>query len=201
MHHLLIATNNPHKVTEMLALLDGLPLMVFTPQALGITLEVEENGQTYLENALLKAIAFSRASGLAVLSDDSGLEVKALGGLPGIHSHRLVAEPNATGYDRCLRLLELLADKPKPWTATFRSEVVLMRSPEDWVSASGACLGEIQETFSGSNGFGYDPIFRIAGLNQTMADLPDAIKNQISHRARAIQALMPELRRFVAAAR
>lgn len=201
MHRLLIATNNPHKVTEMVALMEGLPLTIVTPQAMGITLDVEEIGQTYLENALIKAIAFSQASGLPVLSDDSGLEVDVLGGLPGVHSHRLIAEPNASGHERCLRLLELLADKPKPWTATFRSEVVLMRSPEDWVSASGACLGEIQETFSGSNGFGYAPIFRIAGLNQTMSDLPDAIKNQISHRARAIQALMPELQRFVAAAR
>ncbi|MGB4594818.1 MAG: RdgB/HAM1 family non-canonical purine NTP pyrophosphatase [Anaerolineaceae bacterium] len=196
MQQLLLATNNPHKVTEMVALLDGLSVHVVTPNDLGITLEVEEDGQTYLENALLKAIAFSKTSGLPVLSDDSGLEVDALGGVPGLHSHRLIIDPNATGHERCLRLLELLADKPKPWSAKFRSEVVLMRAPEDWVSASGICLGEIQDTFSGSNGFGYDPIFRIAGSNKTMADLPDSVKNQISHRARAIQALMPELIRF-----
>jgi XTP/dITP diphosphohydrolase len=200
MQRLLLATNNPHKVTEMIALLHGLPLSIVTPQALGITLEVDEVGQTYLENALIKAIAFSNASGLSVLSDDSGLEVDTLGGLPGVHSHRLLTDPDASGHDRCLRLLELLAEKPKPWTATFHSEVVLMRSQEDWVSASGTCQGEIQSAFSGSNGFGYDPIFKIANSDQTMADLSDEVKNQISHRARAIQALKPELLRFVSKA-
>ncbi len=196
MQKLLLATNNPHKVTEMTALLEGLPLQILTPLEIGVEIEVEENGNTYLDNALLKAIAFNQASGLPVLSDDSGLEVDALDGLPGLHSRRLIADPAATGHQRCMRLLELLTNKPKPWTAAFRSEVVLLRTPQDWISATGICRGEIQATFSGSNGFGYDPIFRIEGSSETMADLPDAIKNQISHRARAIQALMPELRRF-----
>jgi len=196
MQSLLIATNNLHKITEMAALLDGLDLEILTPLKIGLSLEVEEVGSTYLENASIKAIAFYKASGLAVLSDDSGLEVDALGGLPGFHSRRLIPDPDATSRDRCLRLLELLKDKPRPWTACFRSEVVLMLSPDNWVSAKGVCSGEIQDTFSGSNGFGYDPIFKIAGLGQTMADQPDAIKNKISHRARAIQALMPDLQRF-----
>lgn len=193
MKQLLLATNNVHKVFEMTALLAGLPIQILTPEDVGISIDVEENGTNYLENALLKAVAFNRESGLPVLSDDSGLEVDALGGLPGLHSKRLIDDPNATGRMRCLRLLELLSDKPKPWTATFRSEVVLLRSASAWISAKGSCQGEIQGSFSGKNGFGYDPIFKIAGLNLTMADLMDDQKNQISHRARAVQALFPNL--------
>lgn len=197
MKRLLLATNNPNKVTEMKALLAGLPLQVITPDSLGINLEIEESGSSYLENALIKANAFHLETQLPTLADDSGLEVDALGGQPGVRSHRLLPDTNATGHDRCLKLLELLQNKPRPWPAAFVSEVVLVHADERWVSAKGVCLGEIQPTFSGANGFGYDPIFRLRGLTQTMADLPDAQKNRLSHRARAIQALLPELLNFI----
>jgi len=197
MKRLLLATNNPNKVTEMKALLAYLPLEVITPDSLGINLVVEENGSSYLENALIKANAFHQAAQLPTLADDSGLEVDALGGLPGVRSHRLLPDASATGHDRCLKLLELLQNKPRPWPAAFVSEVVLVHSDGKWVSAKGCCVGEIQPTFSGANGFGYDPIFRLRGLNRTMANLPDTEKNRVSHRARAIQALLPELLNFI----
>jgi XTP/dITP diphosphohydrolase len=186
-HNLLIATNNKGKIDEIKALLDSLGLELLTPTDLGLTLDVIEDGKTYAENAEKKALAFAQASGMNTLGDDSGLEVDALVGQPGLHSHRFCPIPNATDADRRKYLLQRLADKPRPWTARFKATVAVA-SPSGKVKlTTGQCEGEIIPDERGFNGFGYDPIFFIPELGHTMAELEMKEKNRLSHRARAIQ--------------
>lgn len=190
---LLIATRNPGKHREMETLLRDLSLHLVDLSALGIEIALEETGADYSANARLKAMTYAQASGLWTLADDTGLEVDALGGAPGLHSARLLG-PGYTDAERRQALLCLLRPHPRPWTARFRCAVALA-SPEGRVElAEGTCLGEIIPEERGEHGFGYDPIFLVAGLRRTMAELPLAEKNQISHRARAVCALLPTLR-------
>jgi XTP/dITP diphosphohydrolase len=198
MKPLLLATNNQGKVKEMQALLALLPARLVLPADLGLKLEVAEDGQTYAENAALKARAFSQASGLAVLADDSGLEVDALDGLPGLHSHRLLADPNAGDADRRARLLELLSGKPIPWKAHFHCTVAIIIPTDKVYYTEGDCPGEIIPQERGSNGFGYDPIFLLKETGKTMAELTMEEKNHLSHRALAVQAAIPLLERLLA---
>jgi XTP/dITP diphosphohydrolase len=209
----LLATHNPGKVREIQALVDELPPVVqgvapqqrglielVLPQQLGIQLEVQESGQTYHENAALKALAFCRASRLVTLADDSGLEVDALGGAPGLHSARYSPLPGASDADRRARLLRNLHSSPRPWLARFRCVVVLAApgfEPPQLEFYEGECLGEIIPSARGENGFGYDPIFLLSELGKTMAELSTAEKNQLSHRARAVKAALPGLLRII----
>ncbi len=191
---ILLATNNPGKRVELqqlLSELDGLRLL--TPESIGINLHVEETGSSYLENAKLKAEAYSALCGLVTLADDSGLEVDALGGEPGIRSARYAEKPGATDADRREFLLERLAGKQRPWTARFVAWVVLSVPGETSRFWEGECRGEIIPEERGENGFGYDPIFYIPELGKTMAELGDLEKNKISHRGNAIRAALPEL--------
>lgn len=195
---LLIASNNPGKLVEIQALLNDLDLELLTPLQLGIHLEVEENGMTYAANAAAKAAAFASASGLVSLADDSGLEVDALSGEPGVHSHRFVQKPGATNADRRAYLLERLKGLPRPWTARFRCTVALAvpgRQGEgsELHFAEGSCEGEIIPEERGEGGFGYDPVFWIPPMNRTMAELSLEEKNLLSHRANAIKAAKPAL--------
>ena len=194
MHSIVIATNNKGKVDEIKALLEGLGLVLLSPADLELVLEVAENGKTYAENAVKKAMAFAQASGIIALGDDSGLEVDALGGQPGLHSHRFCPIPNATDADRRNYLLERLGDKPRPWTAIFRATVAIALPSGMVKLATGKCEGEIIPDERGSNGFGYDPIFFIPELGHTMAELDMNEKNRLSHRARAIQNAIPLLK-------
>jgi XTP/dITP diphosphohydrolase len=194
MRNVLIATNNIGKVDEIKALLGGLDLMLFTPADLGLTLEVVEDGQSYAENAAKKALAFAQASRLVALGDDSGLEVDALGGQPGLHSHRFYPIPNATDADRRKYLLERLEGKPRPWMARFRATIAIASPSGEVKLATGECEGEIIPEEHGSNGFGYDPIFFIPEIGLTMAELEMGEKNRLSHRARAIQNAIPILK-------
>jgi len=194
MRSVLIATNNKGKVDEIKALLDGIGLVLLTPTDLGLTLEVTEDGQTYAENAAKKAAAFAQTSGMVALGDDSGLEVDALGGQPGLHSHRFCPIPNATDADRRKYLLERLGDKPRPWTAHFQATVAIALPSGEVRLAMGRCDGEIVPDERGTNGFGYDPIFFIPELGRTMAELAMNEKNRLSHRARAIQNAIPILK-------
>ncbi|MBI3173041.1 MAG: RdgB/HAM1 family non-canonical purine NTP pyrophosphatase [Chloroflexi bacterium] len=192
-HRLLIATNNQGKVRELQEILSDLHVELVTPTQIGLTLEVEEDGSTYEENAAKKALAFARTSGLIALADDSGLEVDALDGAPGIYSARYSSKPGATDADRRAYLLEKLTGKPHPWTAHFHATIAIA-TPEGSVQlAEGNCPGEIIPEERGSGGFGYDPIFFLPELGQTMAELPAAEKNRLSHRARAAQAARPIL--------
>jgi XTP/dITP diphosphohydrolase len=187
MKKLLLATNNYGKVEEMRAILTHLNLQLLTPSEIGLDLQVSEDGYTYAENAILKAVAFAKASGLTSLADDSGLEVNALDGLPGLHSHRFVPRPGATDADRRKYLLELLQDKERPWLAHFHATVALAQPDGDVRLASGECPGEIIPDERGTNGFGYDPIFLISMLGRSMAELDMQEKNRISHRANALR--------------
>jgi XTP/dITP diphosphohydrolase len=196
---LLIATNNQGKVREYEALLQDLTGVQITfPAQEGLALEVQETGDTFAENARLKALAYARASGLPTLADDSGLEVDALDGAPGVRSARY-AGPGADDVDRYRKLLAELAEVPPPRrSARFRCVVVLAMPEGDVHIAEGTCEGEIGFTPRGEFGFGYDPVFVVAGRGcQTMAELAPEIKNQISHRARAVQAMLPSLRRWL----
>ena len=197
MPKLLLATNNAGKVAEIKALLEGLDLQLLTPADLGLQLDVIEDGRTYAENAAKKAAAFAGASDLASLADDSGLEVDALGGRPGLHSHRFCPIPNATDADRRHYLLELLEDKPRPWAARFRATVAVAGPSGEVQLADGECRGEIIPQERGDNGFGYDPIFLVPELGRTMAELTMEEKNRLSHRARAVQAAIPSLRKVL----
>ncbi|HQM65273.1 MAG TPA: RdgB/HAM1 family non-canonical purine NTP pyrophosphatase, partial [Anaerolineaceae bacterium] len=188
MKTLLIATNNPGKIAEISAILAPLPLKLITPAELGLTLSIPEDGQSYFENAHKKAAAFAQVSKLPTLADDSGLEVEVLGGAPGVHSHRYLADPSATDEQRCRALLNQLSAYPRPWKAAFQCEIVLCNPNEIVLRSHGSCPGEIIPEFRGKNGFGYDPIFLVEGTHQTMAELTDEQKNRISHRAKALQA-------------
>ncbi len=193
MKALLVATGNPGKLREIHALLDELGITILTPEMAGISLEVAEDGDTYEANAALKALAYVRASGLVTLADDSGLEVDALDGRPGIRSARFSPLPHATDADRRKYLLSQLSDHPKPWLAHFHCTVAIATQPGKVYLAQGNCPGEIIATERGTNGFGYDPIFLFPTQGQTMAELSMEEKNHISHRARAIRAAIPIL--------
>jgi XTP/dITP diphosphohydrolase len=197
MTKILIATANRGKLHEIQALLADLPLTLVIPGDLGLDLDVAETGDTYAVNAGLKAVAYAHRSGLLALADDSGLEVDALGGLPGVRSARFSPLPGATDADRRQYLLQQLGGKARPWTAHFHCTVALADPDGDSAYFDGDCPGEIIPTESGDNGFGYDPIFLLPELGRTMAELSMAEKNQLSHRARAVTAAIPYLHRLL----
>lgn len=200
MSTLLIATYNPGKVREYEKLLAGLPVTVTFPAEAGLELEVEETGDSFEENALIKARAFAQASGLLTLGDDSGLEVDALGGAPGVRSARY-AGPDADDRDRCVKLLAELDSVPKEQrSARFRCVVTIVEPPPGGavLLSEGRCEGRIASSSRGEHGFGYDPVFVVEGYGgQTMAELEPELKNRISHRARAALAIRPKLERLL----
>ncbi len=180
----------------MQSLLAGLPLQLVLPESILPDLEVAEDGSTYAENATRKALAYQKGSGMVVLADDSGLEVDALGGAPGLHSARYSPIPGANDADRRKLLLDNLAALPRPWTAHFHCTMAIATPAGELIFTEGDCPGEIIPIERGTNGFGYDPIFLLAGSDQTMAELSTSEKNQLSHRALAIQAARPILARI-----
>lgn len=200
MEKLILATGNRGKLAELSALLGDLDgVVLLTPADVGLgNLAVAEDGADYAANATLKATAYCQAAGLPCLADDSGLEVEALGGAPGVHSARWAAGDDAA---RRKRLLEQLRGQPQPWAARFVSAVCLAlpASPEPELHvASGACRGEIIPSERGAGGFGYDPIFMVEDTGWTMAELSFAEKNLLSHRARAVGALRARLQDLLA---
>ncbi|GAB4537008.1 MAG: XTP/dITP diphosphatase [Anaerolineae bacterium] len=198
---LLIATNNPGKLEEYRCLLSDLHISITSLRDEGIDFEPEETGATFEENATLKAIAFARQSGLPVLADDSGLEIDALDGAPGVHSARYgdtQRGEDVQRYELVLRQLEGV-----PWdkrTARFRCVIAVATKNGQISTAEGVIEGFIAFEPQGEHGFGYDPIFFIPEYGCTMAQLPSETKNRISHRAKAAQAALPILRRLVVSA-
>lgn len=190
MTQLLIASGNHGKVVELRHLLAQFKLELVDPSSLGIELKVEEKTDSYLENARRKAVAFSQATGLWSLADDSGLEVDALEGLPGPISARL-AGPGASDGDRRKALHKLLTPHPQPWLAHFHCVLALASPAGDLDFSEGTCDGEIILEERGSNGFGYDPIFLVRGTGKTMAELTLEEKNRLSHRAMAVNKILP----------
>lgn len=187
MNRLLIATNNPGKTREFHELLDDLGIELVTPSQIGLDLDVVEDGSTYEENATKKAVAFAKASGLISLADDSGLEVDALGGEPGLYSARF-GSPDGNKLsdgERRKYLVSKLLDTPRPWTARFRAVIAIAKDGVVHIT-EGICEGEIIPEERGTGGFGYDPIFLLSERGLTMAELPMEEKNRLSHRARAV---------------
>jgi XTP/dITP diphosphohydrolase len=191
---LLLATGNKGKLREITALLQGLEVKILKPGDINLSLQVDEVGQTYAENAARKALTFARASGLLTLADDSGLEVEALNGDPGIYSARFAPQKGATDADRRKYLLQQLQGQPRPWRAEFHCSVALATPDEEVSITEGICRGMIIPQERGSGGFGYDPIFLLNGMHKTMAELSMAEKNQVSHRANAIKVAIPILK-------
>ncbi len=185
MPRLLLATGNRHKQEELKNLLSGIPYELVIPSELGIDEEVEESGSTLEENAVIKAKAFAARSGILSLADDSGLEVDALNGAPGVFSSRYAGE-NATDADRVSFLLSKLKGVPaEKRQAKFRC-VIAIATPHGKIElCNGECKGVIALNSSGKAGFGYDPVFYLPELGKTMAELPPSKKNSLSHRARA----------------
>ncbi len=198
---ILIATSNPGKQREVRAILDRPAFELLLPADLNLALEVDETGSTYAENAALKALAYARASRLTALADDSGLEVDALGGEPGLHSARYTRLANPCDADRRAYLLQRLAGIPHPadepgWRAHFHCTVAIATPDGRLHYAEGHCDGFVISEERGSGGFGYDPLFFMPEYGQTMAQLGEAVKNRVSHRARALQAALPILHRL-----
>ncbi|MGE5221192.1 MAG: RdgB/HAM1 family non-canonical purine NTP pyrophosphatase [Omnitrophica WOR_2 bacterium] len=196
MDKLLLATENKGKIREVEALLRDLDIELITPEMLQLRLEVEENGHTYAENAASKALAYAQSANLFSLADDSGLEVDALGGAPGVHSHRFSPLPEATDADRRTYLLQKLGGHPRPWSARFHCTVALAAPNGNIRFTTGNCPGEIIPQERGQNGFGYDPIFYLPEKGLTMAELSMEEKNLLSHRARAVIAARPLIKQY-----
>ena len=215
---LLVATGNPGKMREYTGLLGGAPFRLVSLRDVGITQEVEETGGTFAENAWLKASGYAAMSGLLTLADDSGLEVDALGGEPGVRSARYGGDACRTDEDRVALLLRNLEAVPWPRrTARFRCVISVVRPPRAYpgraespvetahphpepdegakilVSVVGSVAGMIQYTPEGDDGFGYDPVVYLPSFDRTVAQLSLEEKNRISHRgcaaARALAAL------------
>ena len=187
---ILIATTNLGKASELTKLMNALPCTFVSLGDLGITEDIEETGNTFEENAVIKSSFYAKVSGLLTIADDSGLEVDSLGGKPGIHSKRFAGE-NASDNDRVNLLLSLLSEYPliTQRAARFRCCLVLS-DPEKIISASeGICEGIITSAPQGYNGFGYDPVFFIPEIEKTMAEISEKVKNEISHRGKAVKKL------------
>ncbi|HZM23383.1 MAG TPA: RdgB/HAM1 family non-canonical purine NTP pyrophosphatase [Anaerolineales bacterium] len=193
MNKLLIATNNKGKIRELQDLLEDTDIELVTPSQIDLELDIIEDGITYAENAIKKAIAFAEASNLGSLADDSGLEVDALSGAPGLYSARYSPKPSATDKDRRLYLLQNLQGKPRPWTARFRATIAIAIPKGEIHLTEGICEGEIIPEERGTGGFGYDPIFLLQNLDKTMAELSMEEKNRLSHRAKAVMEAKPLL--------
>ncbi len=191
---LVLASHNAGKLKEMQAMLADLPLQIRSAAELGLG-DVDETGLTFVENALLKARAACRATGLPALADDSGLIVDALGGAPGLYSARYAGSPTNDAANNA-KLLQALAEVPDGQrSARFHAVIVLLRHADDPqpLICEGSWEGVILREARGSNGFGYNPVFLDPQHNLTAAEMDAAQKNRISHRARALQQLKQQL--------
>lgn len=193
---LVLATGNPGKVEELQRLLQDVPIALATATDLGLALPEDEPYATFLENATHKALFVARQTPHLVLGEDSGLEVDALGGKPGVLSKRY-SGPKGDALANNARLLQDL--RGVPWSqraARFRCVMALAKGGEVLCTASGTCDGFIADRPRGSGGFGYDPLFFLPEWNQTMAELTSDEKNRISHRARALENARAFIRQY-----
>ena len=182
----ILASKNPHKLTELSAILSQHGFEIALESEYGLDIDVDETGTTFEENSLLKAEAVMKASGLPVLADDSGLMVDALDGAPGVYSARY-GHKSSDG-ERTAFLLENMKDVPDDKrTAKFVCVITCLWPDGRKIVARGECPGVITREVHGENGFGYDPVFYLPELGMTYAELLSEQKNAISHRARALQ--------------
>jgi XTP/dITP diphosphohydrolase len=191
---LVIATNNPGKVSEFRDLLNGCGWQIVSPAEVGVSIDVEESGSTYAENARIKAEAFAKASGMAALADDSGLEVDALGGEPGA-LHHLHGWDGRDNDERIRILLDAMKSVPlEQRRARFRSVIVVVLPDGRVIEEEGVCEGLVTAAPVGENGWGYDPVFLLPERGVTMAQLPESEKNRVSHRGIAAAKVRERLR-------
>ena len=198
-----LATQNRGKLAELRQLLAGLPIeLVAIGDVVPGYASPHEHGDTFEQNAAIKARAAAAAAHLVAIADDSGLEVDALGGRPGVRSARFAGE-GATDAENNAALLLALSEVEEPSrTARFRCVIAVVdpwSDPEKPIFAEGRCEGLVGRTSKGESGFGYDPLFVVAGLGRTFAELGDEEKNRLSHRGKAVHALVPQLEALVAA--
>lgn len=188
MRTLLLATTNEHKLNEFRTIFQDLPFTLLSLRDVQIDMDVEETGTTFAENALIKAQAYAQAANMLALADDSGLEIDALGGAPGIYSARFAGRE--TPYEERFRLiLARLQDVPSAQrTARFRCAIALAEPSGDTRVVEGTIEGLIADRPRGGNGFGYDPIFLVPEAGRTTAEMAPEEKNGISHRGRAAEA-------------
>lgn len=194
---LVMATHNKGKVQELRKLLENFPVEIYTLEDFPDLPEIEETGATFLANALRKAKLAAEFTHYISLADDSGLEVEALGGQPGVHSARF-AGVSCNDRNNNLKLLKLLQKTPAiQRTARFRSVIALVTPDGLTYSAEGCCAGVILEELRGTGGFGYDPLFYLPKFGKTMAELTMEEKNLVSHRGKALKAIAPLLRELL----
>ncbi len=194
---ILIATNNPGKVIELRGFLSGMHFDLLNLDDFPGVSEVAETGMTFGENARLKASGYALETGLYALADDSGLEVAALGGRPGIFSARYGGEDTSYGEKMALLLAEINETGSADRSARFVCSIAVADPAGAILSVTeGVCGGRIALHPCGLGGFGYDPLFIPDGFDQTFGELPDAVKQKISHRRRAFEQIIPFLRHF-----
>ena len=190
MERLIVASNNKNKLKEFGAILGSRYEIVSIHDA-GVDMDMEENGTTFEENALIKAEYVAKVTGCAAIADDSGLEVDALGGAPGVYSARYCGRHGDDEANNDL-LLENLKNVPAPWTGRYVAAIALVRPGKDAIVRRGTCDGEILFERRGQGGFGYDPLFQCE-TGETFAEVSMETKNAISHRKRGITAVLMAL--------
>lgn len=196
--HIVLATRNQHKKQELVALLRGLDITIRTLDDFPEAPEVIEDGDTCEANAMKKAVEIAQYTGLTAVADDTGLEVDALGGRPGVYAARYAGE-QATYEDNCRKLLQDLQGVPAERRSGRFVTVAAIATPEGKrLSAKGVLEGVIAEQPAGSHGFGYDPVFLLPEYGQTLAQLAPEVKNHISHRARAFNQARALLQQMMA---
>lgn len=192
---LILASNNNKKLSELREILSGMGIDVMSQREAGLELEVEETGSTFAENALLKAKGACEALGIPAVADDSGLQVEALGGAPGIYSARYAGEG---ADDRALwELLLKNMNGKENRKARFVSSIACVFPGGDILTAEGYCDGEILNGPKGQGGFGYDPVFYVPQMGKTMAEMTSEEKNSISHRGNALRLFKERLEEYI----
>lgn len=193
LNKMVLASKNRKKLVEMREILEQFGIEVVLQSDIGIDIDVEETGESFMENAELKARAVAKASGMAAIADDSGLMVKALDGRPGVYSARYGGDACRNDEERTALLLKEMEDKDDR-SAKFVSAICCVFPNGETIFANGECPGTITRAPRGSNGFGYDPVFQVDGYTITMAEMTEDEKNKISHRGRAIKAFAAQLK-------
>ena len=193
MKEIVVATQNKGKIAEIVLALSQLPVKVLALSDFGPIPEAVENGASFIENALLKARHYARFTGKACLADDSGLEVDALKGAPGIYSARFAGANADDAANNQKLIAELTNIRAEERTARFHCVLAFVDTDETVVTADGVCEGIIIEEMRGMGGFGYDCLFYVPQLNKTMAELSEREKNVISHRGQALRSIAIKL--------
>jgi XTP/dITP diphosphohydrolase len=201
MKTIVLASNNEHKIQEIKDILKELPFKVISMKEAGIYTEVEETGTTFIENAYIKASEIYNLinnKDYLVMSDDSGIEVDALNGAPGVYSARYAGEHGNSDKNNEKLLKELKGKKQEERTARFVCAIVLVGLGEEAIKVQGTVEGYVTEEIRGKDGFGYDPLFFVPQYNRTFAEVSKEEKNKISHRSRALEMLVQEMKKQVA---